>query len=681
MIHPYLIKPRSVAVVGATDNLASPGGRLLDNLLRSNFKGEIYPVNPKKKEIRGLKVYPSVDDLPAQVDTALIAVAAPYVEDIVRTLTREKGTRGFIIISAGFSDAGPEGSKLEKRIVRLIEDVGGTLLGPNNIGLINMHYTAVFTTPVPALDENGADLISGSGATAVFIIESAMQRGMRFRSVWTVGNSAQIGIEEVLEYIDTQEDTPPRVIMLYMEHIRKPYKLLKHAQSLRRKGFQITGIKAGNSQAGSRAAASHTGAMATPSVFTEALFQKAGILPADGRFDLVDKAMIMTYPQAKGKRAGIVTHAGGPAVMLTDTLERHGMEVPPITHPKKEELKSLLYPGASVENPIDILATGTASQLEAALDYTDKYFDNIDLIPVIFGSPGLFPVFDAYDVIWEKIQTASKPVYPIFPSVINVKDEIQYFIDKGGRVFFDEVTFGKALAAVYNRPPLFETNPADAERLMTYETGEHSRFLDAEETYNMLREAGLPVAEQRIITSVDEWENIPDDWYPVVIKGNGPLHKTEENLVALNLKDKQEALRKAEEFFRHPQVKSILVQPYIKGKYELFAGIHSAPGFGKLLLFGKGGTDVELWNDTARVLLPATRDELVWHLKQLRIYPLFQGYRNQAPLPEEKFLDLLGQINQWIMEHPEITEMDLNPVIVTPAGDLKIVDARVKVSR
>ena len=677
MIHPYLIRPRSIAVVGATENLASPGGRLLDNLLKSPFKGEIYPVNPKRKTVRGLKVYRSVEELPPQVDTAVIAVPAPFTEEIVRTLLREKGTRGFIIVSAGFSDAGPEGAALERRIAEMIDKAGGTLLGPNNIGLINRHYAAVFTTPVPALDPAGIDLISGSGATAVFILEAAIRRGMRFNSVWTVGNSAQTGIEEILEYIDAEENTPPRVIMLYMEHVRNPLKLIRHARSLRNKGFRITGIKAGNSQAGSRAAASHTGAMATPGEFSQALFEKAGILAASGRFDLIDKAMVSEYPRAKGKNAGIVTHAGGPAVMLTDTLEAGGLRVPPLTHPKKHELKKILHPGASVENPIDILATGTPEQLKAALEYADRYFDEIDMIPVIFGSPGLFPVYEAYDVIWNQIQQGSKPVYPIFPSVINVKDEIQYFIDKGGRVFFDEVSFGKALTAVYHQTPLFEWNAEKAEKFHRKQT-EKGEFLSSEATYRLLREAELPIIEQRILTSEVSIESIPDEWFPIVIKGMGPIHKTDAGAVKLNIPDKVAAKEIVRELLNRPDIKAVLIQPFIRGRFELFAGIHAGGKAGRLLLFGKGGTDVELWKDIARVLLPAGKEELLWHMKKLKIYPLFENFRNGSPLPLDDYVNLLLQVQELIERHPEISEMDLNPVTVTSTG-LKIPDARIKI--
>ncbi len=679
-IHRNLISPLSIAVIGATDNLSAPGGKILDNLLKNRFKGKIYPVNPKKENIAGLKVYRHVSALP-ETDLAIIAVASEYVEEIVKILTEQKNTRAFIIVSAGFSDAGKEGELLEQRIVKQIEKYGGTLLGPNNIGLINRHYAGVFTSPVPHLDEKGVELISGSGATAVFIMEAAMKRGVRFYGVWTVGNSAQIGVEEILEYIDLHDDQIPRVLALYMEHVRKPKKLLKHARSLKVKGFRLVGIKAGSSSAGSRAAASHTGAMASPDIFIDALFRKAGILRAEGRFDLIDRTIVMQYPKAKRKNVGIITHAGGPSVMLTDVLEQNRMNVPPITSEKKQELKDFLYPGASVENPIDILATGTADQLEKAIDYTDKYFTNIDLMAVIFGSPGLFPVYDAYDVIWEKMQTSRKPLFAIMPSVVNVEKEIDYFINKGGQVFFDEVSFGRALADVYNQTPLFKipARKKSEQRNIKLNLSSTEGFLDTNTVESLLKKYGIPLPYQSVWRSEADILNSDKNIFPVVMKAIGLNHKTEYGAVRLNIRSKEEALKNFHSLIKIDKVKEVLVQSYIRADYELFAGVKFEKKFGHLLMYGKGGVEIEIWKDLAHVLLPAPREELLWYLKKTKIYPLFENYRNRSSLPLDKFLDLLINIQKLIADYPEIVEMDFNPLIVC-GDELFAVDVRMKVN-
>ena len=244
MLHKKLINPKSIAVIGASNNIQTPGGRVLKNLIDNNFKGDLITINPKETEVQGVKCYQNIQDIPS-VDVAIIAIAAKYTLETVKMLVKEKNTKGFIIFSAGFSEKDDEGKKLEKAIVTEINSVGGTLLGPNNIGLINQNYAGVFTTPIPKLNKNGVDFISGSGATAVFIIEAAMASGLTFSSVYSVGNSAQIGVEEVLEHLDETFDktTSSKIKLLYIESVENPPKLLKHATSLIKKGCKIAAIK------------------------------------------------------------------------------------------------------------------------------------------------------------------------------------------------------------------------------------------------------------------------------------------------------------------------------------------------------------------------------------------------------------------------------------------------------
>ena len=328
MLHQNLINPKSIVVIGGSDNLESPGGSVLNNLITHRFIGDLHVVNPKKNIVQGLDCVNNVTDLP-QVDLAIIAIAAKYILEVVKTLALTKNTKGFIIFSAGFSEKDAEGLALEKDIVKVINGVGGTLLGPNNIGLINQDYTGVFTKPIPKLQAKGVDFISGSGATAVFIIEAAMQLGLPFSSIYTVGNSAQIGVEEVLEHFDESfelgKSSP--IKLLYIEAINNPQKLLKHAQSLIKKGCKIAAIKAGSTDEGSRAASSHTGALANSDMAVNALFEKAGIVRCYGRHELIHVAAVFIYPPLRGKNMAIVTHAGGPAVMLTDVLSKNGIYI------------------------------------------------------------------------------------------------------------------------------------------------------------------------------------------------------------------------------------------------------------------------------------------------------------------------------------------------------------------
>ncbi|MDA3887093.1 MAG: CoA-binding protein, partial [Candidatus Delongbacteria bacterium] len=348
MINNELINPKSIVIVGASENPSKIGGKVLKNILSGNFKGDIFAINPKEETVQGINCH-SLEDLP-EVELAIIAVSVKYVKEYVTTLTEKKKTKAFIILSAGFGEMGEEGKILEQEIVDIVNKNNASLIGPNCIGVLNHTYNGIFAGPIPKLDPKGCDFVSGSGATAAFIIEKGMPMGLSFASLFSVGNSAQIGVEEVMKYWDENFDpeTSSKVKLLYMENIDKPKMLLKHARSLIKKGCKIAAIKAGSSDAGSRAASSHTGALATPDKAVEALFKKAGIVRCYGREELIYTAAIFTQKELKGKNIAIITHAGGPGVMLTDALSQGGMFVPHIEGKYADELIEKLYPGSSV---------------------------------------------------------------------------------------------------------------------------------------------------------------------------------------------------------------------------------------------------------------------------------------------------------------------------------------------
>ncbi len=682
MIHQKLIQPESIAVIGGSDNPHSPGGKILENLIKHNFKGQIYVINPKKDNVKGLPTYQNVSDLPGQVDLAIIAIAAKYVEDTVKILTEQKNTKGFIIISAGFSDTGEAGRRLEKRILSQIEKHGGSLLGPNNIGLINRHYAGVFTTPVPSLSPQGVDLISGSGATAVFIMETAMKSGLQFNSVWSVGNSAQIGIEEVLEYLDEHHDTQsPKIKLLYIESINQPQKLLKHARSLRAKGCYIVAIKSGSSTAGSRAASSHTGALASSDSAVDALFEKAGIIRVYGRREMVDTAAVLYHGLPKGKNMAVVTHAGGPGVMLTDVLEKNGLYVPQLHSKAVQDLKEKLLPGSSVANPIDFLATGTAEHLDAILTTLTDKVKEIDAIAVIFGSPGLFQVYEVYDVLAKHILQRKRPIYPILPSVINVADEIAYFHQKGLPGFSDEVLFGKALTNAYRQANVLlpNFNEAHSERKALIKLDDYQGYLPNKKVYELLQTYDFPVVPQAEFTDVTQALQFAEKHFPVVMKVVGPLHKSDVGGVRLGINTPEEFKKHFKELMQIDGAKSVMVQTQKQGQ-ELFIGIKKEAGFGHLILFGMGGIFVEILKDYQTVLAPVDKSFVLSKIQSLKAYSILKGARGKSGINIDVFADLIVKVSNLVMAYPEITEMDLNPVLADANG-FYLVDARVKISR
>ena len=452
MITHQLLRPESIVVVGASNNVHKPGGAILKNLISGGYRGELRAVNPKEQEVQGVPSFASAEEIP-DTDLAILAIPAQLCPDVVETLASQKQTKAFIILSAGFGEETHEGALLEDRILEIVNKYGASLIGPNCIGLMNTWHHSVFSQPIPQLNPKGVDLISSSGATAVFILESAVTKGLQFNSVWSVGNAKQIGVEDVLAYMDENYDPEKdsNLKLLYIESIGDPDRLLFHAASLIKKGCKIAAIKAGSSESGSRAASSHTGAIASSDSAVEALFRKAGIVRCYSREELTTVGCVFTLPELRGKNFAIITHAGGPGVMLTDALSKGGLNVPRLSGAAAEELKSKLFPGASVGNPIDILATGTPEHLKLCIDYCEEEFENIDAMMAIFGTPGLVTMFDMYDVLDEKMRTCRKPIFPILPSINTAGAEVAAFLEKGHVNFADEVTLGTALSRIVNR--------------------------------------------------------------------------------------------------------------------------------------------------------------------------------------------------------------------------------------
>lgn len=684
MIHPSLINPTSIVVVGGSDNVSSPGGKVLKNLIDNNFKGELLVVNPKKENVQGLRCYKSVNDLP-QVDFAIIAIAAKFCKSTVDVLANVKATRGFVILSAGFSEENEAGAKLEREIVEIINSVGGSLIGPNCVGLFNQYHTSVFTTPIPKIDPKGIDFISGSGATAVFIMESAISKGLTFSSVYSVGNSAQLGVEDILKYMDDTFDPAKssRLKLLYIESINKPKMLLKHASSLIRKGCKIAAIKSGGSDAGSRAASSHTGALASSDVAVEALFRKAGIIRCYGREELSTVASIFMHPEITGKNIAIITHAGGPAVMLTDSLSNGGMEIPPIDGAKAEQLLEKLFPGSSVANPIDFLATGTAEQLGFIIDACND-FDQIDAMAVIFGSPGLVPVYDVYELLDKKMKISEKPIYPLLPSIINVKDEIEFFLSKGHVNFPDEVTFGNALCRVYNNPKAapecIDLPKVDNFKIRTIIDKAENGYLAPEQVQQLLDAAGIPRAGEAVVSGKTDAVSMANKLgYPIVMKVIGPIHKSDVGGVTLNVKNAETVEAEFERMIKIPETTAILLQPMLSGT-ELFVGAKKEDKFGHMVLCGLGGIFIEVLKDINAGIAPLSENEVDWMIKNLKSYKIIQGVRGQEGINELMFREIVQRVSALVTVAPEIYEMDLNPLL-GEAERVVAVDARIRIEK
>lgn len=686
MINQELINPKSIVVIGGSNTTSKPGGNCVRNLINGKFAGELYVVNPKESEVQGLKSYNHVSEIP-NTDMAIIAIPAHLCLETITILAQQKGVKAFIMFTAGFGEESKEGGLLELEILKVINDAGACLIGPNCIGMLNRYHHSLFTLPIPEMDPMGVDMISSSGGTCIFIMESSIRMGLRFNSVWSIGNGAQISVEDVLEYMDENFDPKKdsKIKLLYIESIKNPDKLLEHTTSLIRKGCRIAAIKSGSSESGIRAASSHTGAMANPDLAVEALFRKAGIVRCYSREELATVGAVFTLKELKGNNIAIVTHAGGPAVILTDALSKGGMNIPQLSGtPEAEKLKQRLLPGTAISNPIDILGTGGPDHLNIAIDFCEKN-KAVDAIAVIFGSPGLTRVYEAYDVLDKKMRTCSKPIFPILPSVSTAWDETDFFIKKGHVNFSDEVGLADALTKIVKTPhPL-----ANTLELKGVDIPLIRRIIDniPEDGYiaprlvqELFHAAGIPFVKELVS---NDWEQIAqfarDVHYPVVAKCVGPVHKSDVGGVALNIRSEEHLAIEFERLMNIPEATHVMVQPMLKGR-ELFIGSKYEKKFGHIVLCGLGGIFVEIFKDVASGLAPLAKEEAVSMIRSLRGYKVFQGARGQKGIDENQFAEIIVRLSALLRFATEIKEMDINPLLATENGIIAV-DARIRIER
>jgi acyl-CoA synthetase (NDP forming) len=485
------------------------------------------------------------------------------------------------------------------------------------------------------------------------------------------------------ETFDPQKDS--KIKLIYIESIKNPDRLLFHASSLIRKGCKIAAIKAGSSESGSRAASSHTGAIASSDSAVEALFRKAGIVRCYSRGELTTVGCIFTLPELKGRNFAIVTHAGGPGVMLTDALSKGGLNVPKLEGPLADELKSKLFPGASVGNPIDILATGTPEHLGIAIDYCEEKFENIDAILAIFGTPGLVTMFETYEVLHQKMLTCKKPLFPVLPSVRTAGEEVAFFLEKGHVNFADEVMLGTALSRIINAPkpavPEIELFGVDVPRIRRIiDSIPQNGYIEPHCVQALLHSAGIPVVEEFVSGNKDEVLAFARRCgFPVVAKVVGPVHKSDVGGVVLNIKSEQHLALEFDRMMQISEARAIMVQPMLKGT-ELFIGAKYEEKFGHVVLCGLGGIFVEVLKDVSSGLAPLSYEEAYSMIHSLRAYKIIQGTRGQKGVNEDKFAEIIVRLSTLLRFATEIKEMDMNPLLATDK-EVIAVDARIRIEK
>jgi len=677
-----LFKPGSIAVIGASNNPLKPGGRVFKNIKENGYKGDLWAVNPKSRSIMDLPAFESIEKLPGPPDLALIAIPAPAVRSAMEDLAR-KGAGAVMILTAGFGEKDEKGKEEEKRFLEIARDAEMTLIGPNCSGFLTTSYAGKFAGIIPKVKKGAVDFISGSGATVDYVMEQATNRGLSFSNLVNLGNSIQMGVEDILGMVDENHgpDSAP-IIMLYMELVKDPAKLLYHARSLTRKGCSIVGIKSGVTEAGERAASSHTGAMATSDTAVQALFDKAGIIRVKSKMELVDVACVLSAAKGliKGNRACIVTDAGGPGVMLSDELNRQGLELPSLKENTRKRLYEILPPESSVTNPIDCLPSRNAEQIREILRVLeDEEKQNIDVIIVITGNSGMTDNWETYQEIMRAMDVLTIPVIPVLSPVTTCAELIGKVKDSGKPYFFDEVAVGHALGKVVQRPMIYESQTElegyDKNRIKKILESRENR-LTPEAVKDIFCAAGFKVPLQIDVFDKDKLASACREVdFPLVMKVIGPLHKSDTGGVKVGINSLEEAHRAWSELLNIKGASGVLVQKMVTGT-EVILGVLKEEGFGHIIMFGLGGIYTEVLKDISFELAPLAKEESLRMIQRIKAFPILKGVRGEKGVSLDLISEYLIRLSLLVTDFPQIKEIDLNPVKGF-WSDLYVVDARI----
>ncbi len=688
--------PRSVAVVGASRKRGTIGGEIFNNLLSYGFKGSIYPVNPSTDSIQSVRAYSSVESIPESVDLAIIVVPAKQVLEVVAACGR-KGVKALVVISAGFSETGKDGQVRQAELVRACREWGMRLIGPNCMGIANTNSSVrLDATFAPTEPRTGCvGFSTQSGALGLAIMEFSNSLGVGLSTFVSVGNKADISGNDLLRYWESDEGT--KVILLYLESFGNPKKFSQIARRVGRKK-PIVVVKSGRSAAGARATSSHTGALlAASDVTVDALFQQAGVIRTDTLSELFDVASLLAnQPLPKGNCVAIVTNAGGPGILCADSCEARGLEVPMLSEDSRRRLHEFLLPGASSQNPIDMIASAPAEHYRRAIEIVAAD-PNVDAVIAIFTPPLVTQAADVAKQIVEAFERMdqTKPVLAVFLSSENTPEELRSASIPTYK-FPETAAIALARAARYRQwrelpvsfPPVFDDIRRDeGAAIVATALTRGDGWLTAEEISNLFSCYGLPMVEQIIVANAEEAAEAAEQLAsPVALKVIAPglIHKTEAGGVRLNLRGANEVREVALEIEEKLRTQGhsptgFVVQRMAEPGIEMIVGVVHDPQFGPVIACGAGGVQVELLRDVSVRLTPLSTDEASTMIRALKTYPLLTGFRGSPDCDVDALKDGLLRISALVEDISQIAELDCNPFVVHEKG-ATILDARIRVT-
>ncbi len=691
-----LFKPRAVAIIGASVKELSIGNVIIRNLQKYGYTGPIYPLNPNAPEVCGLQAYKTLDEIPGPVDLAHVIIPAPMVPQAIMECGK-KGIKAVIINSAGFSEMGEEGARLQAEFLAIAKDYGIRLFGPNCQGIINSdpalkaYCNFTFTYPEPG----HISVVALSGGVGALIMQALADLGIGQRLYASNGNACDVSIPEIVQYYG--DDAETRAIILYTEGFSNPREFLETAREIASRK-PILAMKAGRTEQGAKAASSHTGSLAGVDIATELIFEKIGILPFCDEGEVVRAAMAFSsQPIPGGNRVGIITNTGGPAVIATDVLVACGLDVPKLSESSIEKLKNSQFPEAALENPIDVVATAGGPQFRGALDVLIEE-DGVDSIFINFVTA---PFTDTHEVarqIVEVSKLARKPIVCNFMTDLSQERfQITMRILKDGGVPFyaNPSDAAKALGALHKfgqlkrrdigQPTQFtNVDAAKAASIIEQARQEGRSVLSATDVYTIFEAYGIPVAGWRVVETAAEAVSAAEAiGYPVVVKVDCEEidHKSDMGGVAINLKD-AEAVRSTVEDM-HKRLGSFgklryFVQKFLPGGRELIIGAAAERELGHLVMFGLGGIYVEVLKDVVFKIAPVTHLEAGEMLSGIKTAALLDGVRGEQGVDKQAIINLIQRVSQLLTDLPMIQEMDMNPIMAFADG-VYAVDGRIRI--
>lgn len=696
-----MVRPGSVAVVGASAKQGKIGNTIMRNLINSGYRGEIYPINPREKEVEGFVAYASASEIGKPVDMAVVAVPAARVPDVAEDCGRA-GVKNLVVISAGFKEVGPEGLELEKKLTGICKQYGMRMLGPNVVGLIDTHtpINASFSATFPP--KGDIAFLSQSGAMLVAILDWSLSSGLGFSRVVSLGNKADLSEIEFIE--DAAEDPNTKVILCYIEDVVDGKRFLEVVSKATRKKPVII-FKSGTSQAGAQAASSHTGALAGSDLAYEVAFRQSGVIRARSMTELFDLAVAFTRaPVPRGKRVAIVTNAGGPGIIATDNVENLNLQMARFNKETIEELREKLPPEAGIYNPVDVLGDANAERYRLALNKVIAD-PNVDSMVVLLCPAGVTqPVETAEAILEARDLFPDKPIFAAYMGGETLAEGVDKLVRAGVPCYtFPEPAIAAIRGMVSYNEITEDAREEEVEELTGIDrNGVKAVFYDVirdqrlvllgSEAAEVARCYGIPAAPIKLATNPDEAVAMADRMgYPVVMKVASPkiLHKTDVGGVKVGLRNADEVreaftdiLNNVHGYMPHAVIHGVEVQKMMPKGTEFIIGMTRDVQFGPMIAFGLGGIYVNLLKDVSfRLARGLTVREIENMLRETKAYSLLRGYRGEKPRDVKVLIDVIRRVAALVLDFPEITEMDINPVFAYEEGQgLSALDIKITIS-